>query len=57
MKEELNKMLQQAMEEIEKAGDLEVIETLRVKYLGKKSKMSESSVTKIEGSWEKPQTV
>ena len=34
-------MLQQAMEEIEKAGDLEVIETLRVKYLGKKSKMSE----------------
>ena len=41
MKEELNKMLQQAMEEIEKAGDLEVIETLRVKYLGKKSKMSE----------------
>lgn len=41
MKEELNKMLQQAMEDIEKAGDLEVIETLRVKYLGKKSKMSE----------------
>ena len=41
MKEELNKMLQQAMEEIEKAGDLEVIETLRVKYLGKKSKIRE----------------
>ena len=31
MKEELNKMLQQAMEEMEKAGDREVIETLRVK--------------------------